>query len=96
MISGRFLSIVTALLLWAAAGHAADEPRCSVPADMLYTEQAMPRVARRLAAGQPLRIVVLGSSSSLQTARGLPRSYAAGLPDALASRLNEIRNGGAV
>jgi cellobiose-specific phosphotransferase system component IIB len=91
MMSRWSLSIIAALLLWATSSHtarAADEPRCAVPDDMLYTEQAMRRVARKLAANQPLRIVVLGSSSSLQTTKGLPRSYAAGLPDALASRLN--------
>lgn len=88
MISRWLLPLIAVLLLWTVGSHAAEEPRCAVPDDVLYTEQAMPRVARKLAGQQPLRIVVLGSSSSLQTARGLPRSYVAGLPDALASRLN--------
>ncbi len=88
MISRRILITLTALLLWTGGAHAADAPRCTVPNDMLFAEKAMPRVARRLAASQPLRIVILGSSSSLQTSKGLPRSYAAGLPDALATRLN--------
>jgi cellobiose-specific phosphotransferase system component IIB len=86
MMWRRLLPGIAVLLLGAASSHeslAADEPRCSVPDTLLYTEQAMPRVARRLAANQPLRIVVLGSSSSLQTPKGLPRSYAAGLPEAL-------------
>ncbi|PJI39003.1 SGNH/GDSL hydrolase family protein [Ferrovibrio sp.] len=87
MISRRLLTGIAMLLLWTASARAADE-RCNVPGDMLYTEQAMPRVARKLAASQPLRIVVLGSSSSLQNAKGLPRSYAAGLHDALAVRLD--------
>jgi cellobiose-specific phosphotransferase system component IIB len=80
--------IIAALLLCTTSSHAVEESRCSLPDDMLYTEQAMPRLARKLAANQPLRIVILGSSSSLQTSKGLPRSYAAGLPEALADRLN--------
>lgn len=88
MISRWTVFAIAALLLWAAPGHTTEEPRCSVPGEVLYTQQAMPRVARKLAASQPLRIVILGSSSSLQTTKGLPRSYAAGLPDALAYRLN--------
>jgi len=87
MMSRLLLTGIAMLLLWTANARAADE-RCNVPDDVLYTEQAMPRVARKLAASQPLRIVVLGSSSSLQTTRGLPRSYVVGLPEALASRLN--------
>lgn len=90
MMPRRILSVTAALLLWATGSHATEEQRCAVPADMLYAEPAMPRVARKLSGKQPLRIVVLGSSSSLQTAKGLPRSYAAGLPDALANRLNGV------
>lgn len=88
MKSGQLLPLfIVALIFWAVGSRAAEGPRCNVPDDVLYTEQAMPRVARRLAAGQPLRIVVLGSSSSLQTTRGLPRSYAVGLPEALTRSL---------
>lgn len=90
MIFRRTLTGLAILLFWATGSHAADEPRCAVPDDMLYTEQAMPRVARKLAAHQPLRIVVLGSSSSLQTAKGLPRSYVAGLPEALGTRFSNV------
>jgi cellobiose-specific phosphotransferase system component IIB len=91
-MTGRRLMLGLAALLLCAAGRlpaasAADDPRCRVPDALLYAEQPMPRVAKKLAAGQPLRIVVLGSSSSLQTAKGLPRSYAAGLAEALAHRL---------
>jgi cellobiose-specific phosphotransferase system component IIB len=99
MTSVRHILGLTVLLLWAAAGQpvmAGDDPRCSVPDALLYADQPMPRVAKKLATGQPLRILVLGSSSSLQTAKGLPRSYAAGLPDALTNRLKpagiEIEN----
>ena len=56
-MSRRSLTIIAALLLWATGSDAAEAPRCAVPDDMLYTEQAMPRVARKLAANQPLRIV---------------------------------------
>ncbi len=90
MMFRRIITGLAMLLLWVTGSHAADEPRCAVPDDMLYTEQAMPRVARKLAANQPLRIVVLGSSSSLQTAKGLPRSYVAGLPEALGARFNNV------
>lgn len=86
MMFCRSLIGIATLLLWTASSHAADEPRCAVPDDLLYAERAMPRVARKLAANQPLRIVVLGSSSSLQTSKGLPRSYVAGLPEALSTR----------
>jgi hypothetical protein len=51
MISRRLLTGIAMLLLWTASARAADE-HCNVPDDMLYTEQAMPRVARKLAAGQ--------------------------------------------
>ena len=87
----RLHEIAGLLLLAAIAGAhpamAADDPRCAVPEALMYNDQPMPRVARRIKSGAPLRIVVLGSSSSLQTAKGLPRSYAAGLPDALGGRL---------
>jgi cellobiose-specific phosphotransferase system component IIB len=88
MMLRGILTTLAALLLWTSSSDAADAPRCAVPSDMLYAEKTMPRVARRLAANQPLRIVILGSSSSLQTSKGLPRSYAAGLPDALGERLS--------
>lgn len=90
MMFRRSLTVFATLLLWTASSSAAEDPRCAVPDDTLYAEQAMPRVARKLAANQPLRIVVLGSSSSLQTTKGLPRSYVAGLPDALSSRLSGV------
>ncbi len=83
------LTALATLLLWASNSHAADDPRCAVPGDMLYAEKAMPRVARKLKADQPLRVVVLGSSSSLQTSKGLPRSYVAGLPEALGTRFGD-------
>lgn len=90
MMFRLILTALATLLLWTSSSHAADDPRCAVPDDMLYAEKAMPRVARKLAASQPIRIVVLGSSSSLQTSKGLPRSYAAGLPDALSARFNNV------
>lgn len=80
------LTALATLLLWTSNSHATDDPRCAVPDNMLYAEKSMQRMARKLAASQPLRIVVLGSSSSLQTSKGLPRSYAAGLPEALGTR----------
>lgn len=91
MIRRWFLRGVIGLLLAAAAimqsAVAADDPRCALPVLMTYNEQPMPRVARRLKSGEPLRIVILGSSSSLQTTKGLPRSYVVGLPDALGQQL---------
>jgi cellobiose-specific phosphotransferase system component IIB len=88
-----FLRGMAGLLLAAAAALppavAADDPRCALPDLMTYNEQPMPRVARRLKSGEPLRIVILGSSSSLQTTKGLPRSYVVGLPDALGQRLKD-------
>lgn len=91
MIRRWFLRGMLGLLLAAAAimqsAVAADDPRCALPVLMTYNEQPMPRVARRLKSGEPLRIVILGSSSSLQTTKGLPRSYVVGLPEALSQRL---------
>jgi cellobiose-specific phosphotransferase system component IIB len=86
MMFRLILTGLVTLLLWASSSHAAEDARCAVPDDMLYAENSMPRVARKLMASQPLRVVVLGSSSSLQTSKGLPRSYAAGLPEALDAR----------
>jgi hypothetical protein len=94
MIRWRGLMAAAALLLMAAPllaalpAQAAEDPRCAVPEAMIYNDQPLPQVARRLKAREPLRIVILGSSSSLQTAKGLPRSYVAGLPDALGRRLD--------
>lgn len=83
---GRLLLCITAGLLLTATAMAQPAPvdaRCVVPEALLFNEQPMPRVAQRVKSGEPLRVVVLGSSSSLQTGKGLPRSYAAGLPEAL-------------
>lgn len=86
MMFRLLLTALATLLLWTSNSHAIDDPRCAVPDDMLYAEKSMPRVARKLKAALPLRVVVLGSSSSLQTSKGLPRSYVAGLPEALGTR----------
>ncbi|HVY00278.1 MAG TPA: SGNH/GDSL hydrolase family protein [Pseudorhodoplanes sp.] len=47
-----------------ASPHAPGSPVCAAPANLLHLAQPLPHLARRLGAGQPVRIVALGSSST--------------------------------
>jgi hypothetical protein len=76
-----------ALLLPVASFAINADTRCAVPESLTFIDTPLPQTARKLAARQPVHLVILGTSSSMPTTKGLPRSYAAGLEAALESRL---------
>ena len=51
------------LTLGASAPNAAQPVSCSAPAEMAHLDRPLLRTARRLASGEPVTIVALGSSS---------------------------------
>jgi len=61
-------------------------PACAVPAQIARLHYTLPRTARRLAAGEPLTVVAIGSSS---TAGAGASSPAASYPSRLAIELRE-------
>jgi acyl-CoA thioesterase I len=61
-------------------------PRCDAPVDMVRFAHPLTRVARKLAAGEPITIVAIGSSS---TAGAGASSPAASYPSRLAVELKE-------
>ena len=62
-------------------------PACSAPAELTKLERPLPRVARLLAAGEPVRIVAIGSSSTAGAGASSPdRSYPARLAVELRER----------
>jgi hypothetical protein len=92
---GHLRRAVFALALAAAPGclalpAVAADTRCAVPESLTFVDTPLPLVAKRLQAHQPVHLVVFGTSSSMPTSKGLPRSYAAGLQDALQERLPGI------
>ena len=58
--------VAAAVVLTAAAGvaHAQTAPQCAIPSDLIRLSQPLSRVAMKLAAGQPITIVAVGSSST--------------------------------
>jgi acyl-CoA thioesterase I len=48
----------------ALAQDAAPQPTCNAPAELVRLDQSLKRFARRMAGGQPLKIVAIGSSST--------------------------------
>ncbi len=71
----------------AAAQNGSPElQRCRLPESLHFVDAPLPQLARRLAAGADIQVMVLGTSSSLKhESGGLARTYVAGLPDALAT-----------
>ena len=65
-VSGVFLGLMLlAGILAAAPARADDAPQsCEVPAYLLESESALPKVADAVKSGHPLEILVLGSRSS--------------------------------
>ena len=78
-------SVVTA---WLTPGFAAEAParRCTVYKDLARLDYPLPRVSRRIAAGEPLKVVAIGSSSTRGTGASSP---AAAYPSRLAVELEE-------
>ncbi|HEX5508058.1 MAG TPA: SGNH/GDSL hydrolase family protein [Pseudolabrys sp.] len=78
---------VLSALSWAAVARAETAmPRCDVPLDLIRLENPLPRVSQQLAAGAPLKIVAIGSSS---TAGAGASSSAATYPSRLAVGLQK-------
>lgn len=80
----------TALVLLLSAStplRAEDAPRqCNIPPDLVRMSQPLPRVANRIAAGEPVTIVAIGSSS---TAGAGASSPTANYPSRLAAELSQ-------
>jgi len=82
-----------AAVMLAPAGHRASAGgnRCGAPEDMVTLDRPLPHVAARIAAGGPLTIVALGSSSTFGTgASGPQHSYPSRLHAFLAERYPDI------
>lgn len=89
----RCLLLILLLLLPALPGAAQTsantEPkeRCTLPDSLRFVDAPLKNLAKALKARSEIRIVVLGTSSSLKhDTGGLARTYVAGLPDALQLR----------
>ncbi|MPZ56623.1 MAG: SGNH/GDSL hydrolase family protein [Rhizobiales bacterium] len=76
-----------AAMLAPATATAAPARRCTVYKDLAKLDYPLPRAGRRIAAGEPLRIVTIGSSS---TAGAGASSPAATYPSRLAVELEEL------
>jgi acyl-CoA thioesterase I len=63
---------VAAVLLVTAAPAIAQTPVCETPANIVRLNNALPRVAAKLAAGQPITIVAIGSSSTAGAGASTP------------------------
>jgi lysophospholipase L1-like esterase len=86
MNARRAIAIVVALAAGTAAGQEIPQA-CRVPAGMMVTDASLPRVAKRLAEGRPLEVVVLGSGSSAGAGvSDRSRAYPAVLQRELAKR----------
>lgn len=89
--SGPILGLaMLAGLLTAAPARAEDAPQsCEVPAYLLATESALPKVADAVKSGHPLDILVVGSrSSSINTSEA--SAYPARLQAALKEKLPSV------
>jgi lysophospholipase L1-like esterase len=76
-----FLSLTSAVAAEASAR------RCTVYKDIARLDHPLPRTSRRIAAGEPLRVVAIGSSSTAGTGASSP---AAAYPSRLAVELEEL------
>jgi acyl-CoA thioesterase I len=63
---------VAAALLVTAAPAIAQTPICETPANIVRLSNTLPRVAAKLAAGQPITIVAIGSSSTAGAGASTP------------------------
>ena len=67
----RAIQIAAALLVTAAPAIA-QTPICETPANIVRLNNTLPRVAAKLAAGQPITIVAIGSSSTAGAGASTP------------------------
>ena len=91
ILRGAAASAALTLLTFAAqAGETAkpsDAPSCAVPAELTRLERPLNRTARRIAAGLPLTIVAIGSSSTAGAGASTPaHSYPSRLEAELRQR----------
>jgi lysophospholipase L1-like esterase len=87
MTSRLICGLAAALLATAVAPARAADPRCAVPEAMLHSDYPLARTTARLAAGQPVKIVAIGSSSTAGAGASRPdRTYPARLEAALRAR----------
>jgi acyl-CoA thioesterase I len=86
-----FATLITgSALAWQTPGPAEPSDACSAPTEVTRLEQSLVRTAARIAQGQPLKIVALGSSSTAGFgASSASRSYPSRLEAELRSLLPE-------
>ena len=85
---------VTPAALPAPAGAAAGRPAtCSIPPGMARFDRSLPRLAARIVAGKPIRIVAIGSSSTFGAGASTP---AASYPSQLEIELHKHFPGHAI
>jgi acyl-CoA thioesterase I len=95
--SNRFIKLVAALMLTAAAAATAHgpalaqagvpQPECTAPIELIRLDNPLKRLAQKVAIGQPITIVAIGSSS---TAGAGASSPAMSYPSRLLAELNEL------
>ena len=86
----RVISLL-AVLLTAAPSHAEETPGCVVPAYLLATENALPKVGDAIRTRKRLEVLVVGSgSSALPGADGASMSYPARTEAALREALSGV------
>jgi hypothetical protein len=86
----RVISLL-AVLLTAAPSHAEETPGCVVPAYLLATENALPKVGDAIKTRKRLEVLVVGSgSSALPGADGASMSYPARTEAALREALSGV------
>ena len=79
---------IAAALFVTAAPAIAQTPICETPADIVRLSNTLPRVAAKLAAGQPITIVAIGSSSTAGAGASTPaNSYPSRLQVFLSEQL---------
>jgi lysophospholipase L1-like esterase len=84
-------AVVTAPAIPAGPAVAATAPRCAAPAELGRLGQPLRRTARLLAAGRPIKIVALGSSSTAGAGASSPdASYPSRLAIELAQRFPRV------
>ena len=81
------LAAAAALVTWLAPAAQAAERRCTVYKDLTKLAYPLPRTAKRIAAGEPVKVVAIGSSSTAGVGASSP---GATYPSRLAVELEEL------
>jgi hypothetical protein len=80
------VAVLLAGLSWPLTAKADAGPKCDAPLDLLRLNSPLSRVARKLATGEPIVIVAIGSSSTAGSGASTP---AANYPNRLAIELTQ-------